>query len=151
MLLLLLSLTLLPLVLLPLVLLSHCVPAVLLFLTTCSVMQSSAMPVVLLLLLSLVLLPLVLLSRCVPAVLFFLTTRSVPQSSAMPVEHRSKFRFVDPYEQGDICAAGFVPFMETNGRTQLVLQVEVSSKGTLLAASGGKVGLRERELLLTHY
>ena len=57
-----------------------------------------------------------------------------------PVAMKGKFRFVDPYGQGDICAAGLVPFFEEGDELHLFLQLEYKdSDGHKHAAFGGKV------------
>jgi len=52
---------------------------------------------------------------------------------------KGKSRFYDPYGEGDICAAGLLPFFEREGESHLLLQVENKNDKRVVAAFGGKV------------
>jgi len=66
-------------------------------------------------------------------------------AGALPVAHRTasgvRFRFINPYGQGDVSAAGVIPYFIEAGQMTLVLQKEqkLNNGKAVLSAFGGKV------------
>ena len=66
-------------------------------------------------------------------------------AGALPIAHRTasgvRFRFINPYGQGDVSAAGVIPYFLEAGQMTLVLQKEQTGndRKAVLSAFGGKV------------